>query len=167
MKGELLADELYWDDLEVGYRFESEQFAVEAEAIKEFAAAFDPQPFHLDEVAAAESFFGGLVASGWYVAALTMRHFVLEGLPVKGGLIGAGAELAWVRATRPGDVLHLFSEIVECRPSRSRPTRGTVTIRSETRNQNGEAVQIMTTRIVVPRRPSAAEGQASTGPAPA
>ena len=162
-----MADELYWDDLKVGYRFESERFAVEADAVKAFAAAFDPQPFHLDEVAAAESFFGGLVASGWHVAALTMRHFVLEGLPVKGGLIGAGAELAWVRATRPGDVLQLFSEIVECRPSRSRPTRGTVTIRSETRNQNGEAVQIMTTRIVVPRRPSAAKGQASSGPAPA
>jgi len=111
--------------------------------------------------------FGGLVASGWHVAALTMCHFVLEGLTVKGGLIGAGAELTWVRATRPDDVLQLFSEIVECRPSRSRPTHGTVTIRSETRNQNGEAVQIMTTRIVVPRRPSATKGQASNGPAPA
>ncbi|MBO0903744.1 MaoC/PaaZ C-terminal domain-containing protein [Jiella sonneratiae] len=147
-----MAQELYFDDLDVGRRFESEPFAVTAEAIKAFAESYDPQPFHLDENAAADGFFGGLVASGWHVAALTMRRFVLEGLPVAGGLIGAGAELQWLRATRPGDTLRVFSEILECRPSRSRPTRGTVTIRSETRNQHGAVVQVMTTRIVVPRR---------------
>ena len=78
---------------------------ITAEAIKAFAAEFDPQPFHLDEAAAEGSFFGGLAASGWHTAALTMRMLADGGLPIAGGLIGAGGEIAWPRPTRPGDVL--------------------------------------------------------------
>jgi acyl dehydratase len=88
---------------------------VTAETIKAFAAEFDPQPFHLDEAAAAASLFGGLAASGWHTAALTMRLLVDGGLPLAGGLIGASGELSWPRPTRPGDVLH-----VECTVERSR-----------------------------------------------
>jgi acyl dehydratase len=96
--------------------------------------------------------FKGLVASGWHTAAITMRLLVKGGVPLAGGLIGAGGELSWPQATRPGDVLHVESEIMEIIPSRSRPDRGMVSVRSETRNQRGETVQIMTARLVVPRR---------------
>jgi acyl dehydratase len=92
------------------------------------------------------------VASGWHTAAVTMRLLVEGGLPIAGGIVGANGEVGWPQPTRPGDVLTVVSEIVEVKPSRSRPDRGMVTVRSETRNQNGEPVQIMTARLVVPRR---------------
>jgi len=143
---------LYLDDLSPGQRFTSASLAIDAEAIKAFARQFDPQPFHLDEEAAAASLFGGLAASGWHTAALTMRPLTDGGAPIAGGVIGAGGEIAWPRPTRPGDVLTVFSEVIEVKPSKSRPDRGMVTLRSETRNQRGEAVQVLTARLVVPRR---------------
>ena len=91
-----------------------------AEAIKQFAAQFDPQPFHLDEEAAAASMFGGLVASGWHTAAVTMRLLVEGGAPIAGGVIGAGGEIAWPRATHPGDELQVTSEVLAVTPSRSK-----------------------------------------------
>src|SRR5690242_16957691 len=147
-------ERLYLDDLEVGQRFASGPLAVDEAAIKAFAGAFDPQPFHLDEAAAASSLFGGLAASGWHTAAITMRLLV-GSVPLAGGVIGAGGEIAWPRPTRPGDVLTVVSEVLEVTPSRSRPDRGMVTLRSETRNQRGEVVQTLTARLVVPRRPRA------------
>lgn len=150
-------DPLYFEDLKVGRTFESGSFRIEAEAIKSFATDFDPQPFHLDEECAAGGFFGGLVASGWHVAALTMRRLVIEGLPIAGGLVGAGAELKWVRPTRPGEVLRVVSEIVEVLASERRSSIGIVVIRSETRNRSDEPVQIMLTRLVVPRRDASSE----------
>jgi acyl dehydratase len=146
-------DLLYLDDLAAGQRFTSRSLTVEAAAIKAFAAAFDPQPFHLDEAAARASLFGGLAASGWHTAALTMRLLVEGGAPIAGGIVGAGGEIAWPRPTRPGDVLRVESEVLAVTPSRSRPDRGTVTLRSTTLNQNGEAVQILTAKLVVPRKP--------------
>jgi acyl dehydratase len=143
---------LYLEDLRVGQRFASGTLAVDAEQIVAFAAAFDPQPFHLDDAAARESLFGGLAASGWHTAALTMRLQLAGGLPIAGGIIGAGGEIAWPRPTRPGDVLRVESEVLEIRPSRSRPERGMVTVRGETRNQRGETVQVLTAKLVVPRR---------------
>lgn len=143
---------LYFEDLEVGRRFTAGTVTMEPEAIKAFAASFDPQPFHLDEQAAEKSFFGGLVASGWHTAAVTMRLLVTSGLPIAGGVIGAGGDIVWPRAVRPGDTLSVTSEVVEAKPSASRPERGTVTVRSETLNQAGEVVQVMTARLVVPRR---------------
>src|SRR5688572_9242746 len=98
---------LYLEDLHEGQRFVSASRTVEAEEIKAFAAEFDPQPFHLDETAAAGSFFGGLAASGWHTAALTMRLLVQGGLPLAGGVIGASGELSWPRPTRPGDMLRV------------------------------------------------------------
>lgn len=122
-------------------------------AITAFAAQFDPQPFHLHPDAARSSLFGGLVASGWHTAALTMRLLVDGGAPIAGGVVGAGVELSWPRPVRPGDVLTVQSEVLEVRPSASRPDRGIITLRSQTLNQDGEPVQILTSRLVVPRRP--------------
>jgi acyl dehydratase len=147
---------LYLEDLSVGQRFESATHQMTVEEIKRFASAFDPQPFHLDEEAAKTSLFGALAASGWHTGAVTMRLLVEGGAPIVGGVIGAGGEIVWPRPTRPGDVLQVFSEVLEIRPSRSKPDRGMVTVRSETRNQHGEVVQVLTSKLVVPRRPGAA-----------
>ena len=144
--------QLYLEDFHVGQKFTSRGHQLDESQIKAFAHDFDPQPFHLDADAAKSTFFGGLAASGWHTAALTMRLLVESGMPIAGGIIGAGGEIAWPRPTRPGDTLHVESEITEIKPSRSRPDRGMVTIRSETLNQQGEAVQILIAKLVVPRR---------------
>ena len=146
---------LYLDDLHVGQRFTSDTASLDEQAITAFARQFDPQPFHLDPEAAKRSLFGGLAASGWHTAAITMRLNVGGGLPIAGGIVGLGGELSWPKPTRPGDVLRVESEVVEVSPSRSRPDRGTVTVRSETRNQRDEVVQIATMKLLVPRRPPA------------
>jgi acyl dehydratase len=113
----------------VGQRFTSKTHVVDAVQIKAFARQFDPQPFHLDDDAAKDSLFSGLVASGWQTAAITMRLLVEGGLPLAGGVVGAGGELSWPRPTRPGDVLQVESEVLEIIPSRSRPDRGVARIR--------------------------------------
>lgn len=146
--------ELYLEDFYVGQKFKSTEHRLDEPQIVAFARNFDPQPFHLDAEAARSTFFGGLAASGWHTAALTMRMLVESGMPIAGGLIGAGGEIAWPRPTRPGDTLHVESEVVEIKPSRSRPDRGMVTIRSETLNQNGEPVQILTAKMLALRKPA-------------
>jgi acyl dehydratase len=144
---------LYLDDLHVGQRFISGTHLIDEEQIKAFAQQFDPQPFHLDAEAAKETLFAGLVASGWHTAAISMRLMV-ERLPLIGGIVGAGGELAWPAPTRPGATLHVESEILELSPSRSHPDRGMATIRSETVNQLGEIMQVLIVKLVVPRRTS-------------
>jgi acyl dehydratase len=143
---------LYLEDLEVGQRFVSGTRKVDAEEIKAYAREFDPQPFHLDDEAAKASLFGGLAASGWHTVAMTMRLMVDGGLPLAGGILGVGGEINWPKPTRPGDVLQVVSEIEEVTPSRSRPDRGMVRVRNETRNQRGEIVQVLIAKLVVPRR---------------
>jgi acyl dehydratase len=145
---------LFLEDLSVGLRFTSRAYPVTAEAIKAFAAEFDPQPFHTDEVAARDSFFGELVASGWHTAAITMRLLTEGALPVAGGAIGAGGEVRWPNPTRPGDVLIAESTIETIRPSRSKPDRGMLTVRTETRNQRGEVVQVLVANVLAFRRPA-------------
>jgi acyl dehydratase len=145
---------LFLDDLHVGQRFLSGQHAIDEEQIKAFAKQFDPQPFHLDAGAGKDSLLGGLVASGWHTAAITMRLLVESGLPLAGGIIGAGAELTWPQPTRSGDILQIESEILELRPSRSHSDRGMATVRSETRNQFGGVVQVLIAKLVVPCRPA-------------
>jgi len=146
-------DKLYLDDLSVGQRFTSGTLTVTEADIKAFAAQYDPQPFHLDDAAARQTLFGGLAASGWHTAALSMRLLVEGGAPLAGGIIGGGGEISWPKPTRPGDVLHVEAEVLEITPSRSKPDRGMVVMRNETKNQNGEAVQVTTMKLVVPRRP--------------
>lgn len=144
---------LYLEDITPGLRFCSGEHRMEAADIKRFAADYDPQPFHLDEEAGRASFFGGLAASGWHTAAVTMRLLVGGGAPLAGGIIGAGGEIRWPQATRAGDVLHVESEVLEVTPSRSRPDRGMITLRSRTLNQKGEEVQVLTAKLVVFRKP--------------
>src|SRR6266566_9574308 len=134
-------ERLYLDDLRVGRRFTSGSYVMEAARIREFAAEFDPQPFHLEEAAAEASVFKGLAASGWHTAAAAMRLLVTGGLPFASGIVGLGGEIAWPKPTRPGDTLHVESEIVEITPSKSRPDRGMATVRSLTQNQKNEVVQ--------------------------
>ena len=139
-------------ELSVGQRFASRPHRVTAEEIKAFASVFDPQPFHLDEDAAKDSFFGGLAASGWHTGALTMRLLIEGGgLPLASGVIGGGGELRWVKPVRPGDTLTVESEILAITPSRSRPGQARVDVRIETLNQHGEVVQSFTTGLVVTR----------------
>jgi acyl dehydratase len=142
---------LYLEDLNVGQKFASRLQKVDAEAIKAYARQFDPQPFHLDEEAARKSLFGGLAASGWHTASLTMR-LIVESVPLAGGVVGSGGELSWPRPTKPGDTLRVVTEVLEITPSRSRPDRGMITMRSTTLNQNDEAVQVFTPKVVVQRR---------------
>jgi acyl dehydratase len=143
---------LYLDDLQVGQRFTSGTYVIEEAQINAFAAEFDPQPFHLDERAAQASIFKGLAASGWHTAAIAMRLLVDGGLPFAHGIVGLGGEIAWPRPTRPDDILHVESEIVEITPSRSKPHQGIVTVRVTMFNQNGEAVYLLTAKLLVLRR---------------
>jgi acyl dehydratase len=147
--------QLYLDDLKRGQTFVSATHALDEEQIKAFARAFDPQPFHLDGKAAEKTLFGGLAASGWHTAAITMRLNVESGLPLANGIIGAGGEINWPNPTRPGDILHVESEVMDVVPSRSRPDRGIVTIVSKTLNQRGDLLQVLTAKLVVYRGPTA------------
>jgi acyl dehydratase len=147
-------DLLYLDDIQVGQKFGSDSYALDEAQIKAFATQFDPQPFHLDEQAASDSLFGGLAASGWHTASITMRLLVTSGAPIAGGVIGAGCEINWPIPTRHGDILSVESEVLKVAASRSRPDRGIVTICSRTHNQSGEVVQVMTAKLVVFRRPA-------------
>jgi acyl dehydratase len=150
-----MAAPLYYEDLAVGQSFKTGSITVEPAMVTAFATEFDPQPFHLDEEAARESVFGGLVASGWHTAALSMRLLVGGELQLAGGLVGMGAEeLRWPRPVYPGDVLRLESEVLEMRTSQSRPDRGIVKVRNTTLNQDGQPVMILVVNMVVPRRPS-------------
>jgi len=168
----------------------TESVEITASDIVGFASQYDPQPFHTDEVAAKASFFGGLAASGWHTAALTMRLMVTSGLRARstltepgygveralslclrrhlcrradalicrrcltlaGGTIGAGGEITWPRATRPGDVLHVETTVLSVTPSRSRPDRGMLVTENLTKTAEGEVVQRFVCKVVVQRR---------------
>jgi acyl dehydratase len=146
----------YLDNFAPGQRYGgTTRVRIAAERIKSFAAEFDPQPFHLDEQAARASFFGGLAASGWHTAAVTMRLLVDSELKPAGGVIGAGFdEFRWPLPVRPGDELHVESEILEVRESKTRPQQGLVKARTTTLNQRDEVVQTSVVNLVVMRRPS-------------
>ncbi|SFM20273.1 MaoC family dehydratase [Variovorax sp. OV329] len=146
---------LYFDDLRIGDRFQSPTYALDAEDIKRFAAEFDPQPFHLDEEAARGTIFGGLAASGWHTAAITMRLLVTGGPKLANGIVGAGGDIEWKTPARPGDVLHVDSEVVELIPSRSRPDRGLAVLRATTLNQRGDTVQVVNAKLMVSRQSAA------------
>lgn len=145
----------YLEDFEPGQKFGSGRLRVDAERIKSFAAEFDPQPFHLDETSARDTFFNGLAASGWHTTAMTMRLLVDGAFKPAGGIVGAGFdELRWPRPVRPGDELHVESEVLEVRPSKSRPGQGMIRVKTTTLNQNDEPVQVFIGNLIVPRRPA-------------
>jgi acyl dehydratase len=148
-------NDLYLEDLHVGDRFGSKVLEVTEEGIIAFARDFDPQPFHLDPAAAEKSVFKELVASGWHTAAMSMKLFVTGGLRLAGGSVGLGVdELRWPRPVKPGDTLRLETEILEVRPSQSKPDRGVIRIRNVTTNQRDEVVQTFVASVLVRRRPA-------------
>jgi acyl dehydratase len=145
--------ERFLEDYAVGQTFGSGRIRVTEERIKAFAAEFDPQPFHVDATRASQGFFGGLAASGWHTAAMTMRLLVDGDLKPKDGIIGTGFdEFRWLRPVRPGDELYIESEILEVRPSKSRLDQGLIKVRTTTFNQNAEPVQILVGNLLVPRK---------------
>ena len=145
----------YLEDFQAGQTFGSGRLRVDKERIKTFAAEFDPQPFHLDDTAARDTIFRGLAASGWHTAAITMRLLVESDVRPAGGIVGAGFdEFRWPRPVRPGDELRIEAEVLEVRPSKSRPEQGLIKLRTTTLNQNAEAVQVSVGNLVVPRRPA-------------
>jgi acyl dehydratase len=147
----------FLEDFAVGQVFKTGRKRVDKDEIFAFAKEYDPQPYHLDEAAARKSPFAGLAASGWHTAAMTMRLLVDGEFKPAGGILGVGFdELSWPRAVRPGDELHVHSEVLEVRPSKSKPDRGMIRVRNTTFNQNDEPVQIFTGNLLVPRRPGAA-----------
>lgn len=149
-----MKQQLYLEDISVGQRFAGGPITVEPEAVHNFAAQFDPQPFHLDEQAAAGTLFGSVVASGWHTGALTMRLLV-ESVPFAGGTVGTRAEIRWPSPVHPGDRLHIDVEVVDARPSAHRPEFGVVKLLVHTRNQNNQLVMEMTTLVLVRRRAAA------------
>jgi len=148
-----MQQKLWLEDLSVGQEFLSGTHELTADEIKEFAGRYDPQPFHTDEAAARNTMFGGLAASGWHTAAVTMKLSV-QSFPLASGIIGSGGELRWPWPVRPGDTLQVTSEILEIIPSQSKPDRGMVRVKLTTTNQNGEVVQTFSPKLVVFRRPS-------------
>jgi acyl dehydratase len=142
----------YLEDLAVGQRFATDSLELDEAQLKAFAAQFDPQPFHLDAEIAKTTLFDGLVASGWHTAAITMRLLVTSGIPLAWGMLGAECSIKWPNPARPGDILTVYGEVTEVKPSRSRPDRGTISIRAETRNQRDNVLQVLTATLLVPRR---------------
>lgn len=148
---------LYLEDLAAGQRYTgTTRIQIDEARVKQFAAEFDPQPFHLDAAAAERSLFRGLAASGWHTAAVTMRLLVDSPFQPAGGIIGAGFdELRWPLPVRPGDALRVEVEVLDVRPSRTRPAQGLAKVRTTTVNQDGQTVQISVGNLVVQRRPNA------------
>lgn len=144
----------YFEDFAVGDRFAAGPVEATQEAIIGFAREFDPQAFHVDPAAAAHSLFGGLAASGWHTAALTMRMIIESDMGIPWGVVGLGVdELRWFKPVRPGDHLRLESEVVAVRPSGSKPDRGTIRVHSQTLNQHNVPVMSFVSSLIVPRRP--------------
>jgi acyl dehydratase len=144
---------LYLEDVVVGTQFVTEEVTITADEIIAFATQFDPQPFHTDPDAAKSSFFGGLAASGWHTAAITMRLLVTQGPKIAGGTIGAGGELAWPSATRPGDRLRARITVESVSASKSNPTRGAAVLKVETLTSEDELRQLFTVRTLLFSRP--------------
>jgi acyl dehydratase len=141
-----------FDDFKVGDHFKSDPLKVTEREVIEFAHKFDPQMFHLSRKRAERTIFKGLIASGWHTAAITMRLLV-QTVNFAEGAIGLGVdEVRWPNVVRPGDALSVATEIVDLRPSRSRPSYGIVRLRNVTKNQRGEVVQTMLASAMVPRR---------------
>jgi acyl dehydratase len=154
----------FFEDIEVGQRREFGSFTFTADAIKTFAAQFDPQPFHLDEAAGRNSLFGGLAASGWHVASVGMKLTVADAQRLARDAAARGEtiavwgpspgfrELRWIRPVLAGDTISFASEVESRRTSESRPQWGILQIRNTGTNQRGELVFSVLATAFVPRR---------------
>jgi acyl dehydratase len=149
---------IYLEDLEVGVVRRFGSYAVTREEVIAFASKYDPQPFHLDDDAAAQTYFGRLSASGWLTCAMTMAMLV-EDLKAnaQAGLGSPGIDqLRWLKPVYPGDVLSVQSEVLEKRASQSRPEMGVYKSRITVLNQDGDAVLSMVSNGLIATRPTAA-----------
>lgn len=146
-------EKIYLEDIKLGDTFTSDTYTLTTEDIKTFAQQYDPQYFHLDEVAAKDSFFQGLAASGWQTAGITMRLMVAS-IPMAAGLIGAGGTIAWPSPTRAGDTLHVVATVIDIAPSKSKPDRGIVTVQINTLKQDNTPAQTFTCQMLAFRRPT-------------
>lgn len=147
------APKLYLDDLRVGPLGEYGGHAVTKDEIIAFAREYDPQPFHVDEEAAKRSIYGGLIASGWQTASLSMR-LVVDGFLSQAASLGSPGvdQLRWLKPVRPGDTLSVRVEILEVAPSRSKPDRGSIRATYETLNQDREVVMTLACVMMFARR---------------
>jgi len=146
---------IWFEDFTVGRVFELGSVTVTEEAIIEFASQFDPQPFHTDPVAARESSFGGLIASGWHTGSLWMRMYADTVLAQTDSRGSPGMEqLRWWAPVRPGDTLSGTTTVIAANPSSKDPTRGTVITESAMTNQDGVVVMSMSGRGMFGRRPA-------------
>ena len=145
---------LFFEDFEPGVVFELGSRTLSKEEMISFAREYDPQPFHVDEEAAADSAFGGLIASGWYTAAIFMRLYA-DALLSRAASMGSPGveELRWLVPVRPGDTLDARLNILGVAPSERNPSRGTIHFRAEVRNQRDETVMTFTGRGLFARRP--------------
>lgn len=144
----------WFDDFEAGERFTFGATTIDEAEIIEFGRKFDPQPFHIDPEAARETIFGGLIASGWHTGSIVMRLLNDEFLgPASMGSPGLD-ELRWLAPVRPGDRLTLVAEVLEVRPSRSKPDRGIVKMAHELVNQDGTTVVRSVANMMIARHPS-------------
>ena len=142
----------YLDDLSVGLRFRSGSFLIDEQQMIDFARRFDPKPFHLDAGLAKQSIFGGLVASGWFTASVSMR-LLLEALPLATGTIGLGGEtIQWPNPVKAGDQLHLEGEVINIRSSRNHNDRAVVTVQYSTYNRESKTVFSSVGNLLVFRR---------------
>ena len=154
----------FFEDLEIGQRRELGSFTFTAELIKNFAAQFDPQRFHLDEEEGRKSLFGGLAASGWHVGSVCMKLLVADGQRQSKEAAAGGKkvaiwgpspgfrELRWIKPVLAGDTISFFSEVESVRTSDSRPEWGVVQARNTGTNQRGEPVFSFLATAFVPRR---------------
>jgi len=151
---------IWWDDLRIGTVLELGSRSVDAAEIIEFARRYDPQPFHLDESAAAQSSFGGLVASGVHTFGIFTALAAGAFFTRIANLGGTGiTDMRWLVPVRPGDTLSARAEILsQTRPSASKPDRGVLVLRAELANQCDELVWHATVTSLVRRRPAAAGG---------
>jgi acyl dehydratase len=150
-----MAGDLYFEDFTVGREFRTDGATVTESQILDFALAFDPQPFHMDLEAAKQSMFGGLIASGFHSMALTFRLFAQTRALAACSLGSPGVdEMRWLKPVRPGDTLRATVQVVEQRPSGSKPDRGIIRLHWTALNQRSEPVLTMTSMQLVKRRPA-------------
>jgi acyl dehydratase len=143
----------YWEDFRIGDTTEVGPVTVSEAEIVEFATRYDPQPFHTDPVAAAQTPYGGLIASGWHTTALFMGMFVRAVLLDSASLGSPGVEeIRWTAPVRPGDTLSGRTTITDVQPSSTNPKRGTVFTTNEVFNQDGVLVLTMKARGFFARR---------------
>lgn len=145
--------ERFYEDYSVGETIKADGVTISEAEILDFAFRYDPQPFHLDKEVAAKSIYGGLIASGWQVGAVTFRMLVQAGVLGRGSMGSPGLdELRWTKPVRPGDTLYAEAEVTDMRPSQSKPDRGLVFMTYRVRNQSGEVVMSFRSTQLIRRR---------------